>query len=368
MAIEGVPEKMLAAQVVEFNKPYNIDNIPTPTSLSPHDLLLKVAVAALCHTDRMVSAGVMGTKLPCTASHEGAGTVVATGSSITDFSPGDRVMAGLPFHRCGHCPDCLGSEELQHYCPNVKGHLGVTLDGAFAEYMLVDGRQASKLPDKVSFETAAPMACAGITIWGGIIRAGLKAGETIGLIGAGGGLGHLGCQFARAKGLQVVGIDAREEGLTLAKESGANVIIDARMGKEKAVEEVKRVTDGKGVDATVNISDAAEAAALACAVTKMHGLMVQIAQPTNISVPFAELIFRDIRIHGSLICSPNQAREMLELVAEQNITVKTNPFFGLKEIPKMVELARSGKMAGKAVNIIDEEETKRVKQRMEKSL
>ena len=241
----------------------------------------------------MVSAGIFGTKLPSTASHEGAGTVVAMGSSITDFNHGDRVMAGLPFHRCGHCADCLGSEELQHYCPNVKGHLGVTLDGAFAEYMLVDGRESSKLPDKVSFETAAPMACAGITIWGGILRADLKAGETIGLVGAGGGLGHLGCQFARAKGLQVVGIDAREEGLTLAKESGANVVIDARMGKEQVVEEVKRVTDGKGVDATVNLSDADEAAALACAVTKMHGLMVQIAQVS----------FSFIRIAGETLLS-----------------------------------------------------------------
>ncbi|KAL8955026.1 MAG: hypothetical protein Q9193_006952, partial [Seirophora villosa] len=80
----------------------------------------------------MVSAGIMGTKLPCTASHEGSGEVVALGSSVADFRMGDRVMAGLPMHRCGHCADCLGPEELKHYCPNIKGHVGVTLDGAFA--------------------------------------------------------------------------------------------------------------------------------------------------------------------------------------------------------------------------------------------
>ncbi|KAL8642455.1 MAG: hypothetical protein Q9228_000843 [Teloschistes exilis] len=365
MAIDGVSKTMLAAQVVEYNQPYRITNIPTPTSLSPHDLLLKVKVASLCHTDSMVSSGVFSTKLPCTASHEGCGEIIALGSSVTDFKHGDRVMAGLPLHRCGHCADCLGPEEFWHYCPNLTGHVGVTTDGAFAEYMVVDARESSKIPDKVSYETAAPMACAGITIWGGLVRAGLKAGETVALVGAGGGLGHLGCQFARAMGLQIVGIDARDEGLELARNSGAHVVVDARRGKEKTIEEVKKVTNGNGVDSAITLSDAPDAAALACAVTKMHGTMIQIAQPTNVSVPFAELIFRDIRIHGSLIAPRYEAQRMLDFVAEHNITVKTNPFYGLEEIPKLVELAHGGKMAGKGVVVVDEDETKKEKARRE---
>lgn len=226
----------------------------------------------------MVSAGIMGTPLPCIASHEGCGEVIALGSSVTYFKKGDRVMAGLPMHRCGHCPDCLGPDELKHYCRNVKGYVGVTLDGAFAEYMVADARESSQIPEGVSYETAAPMACAGVTIWGGLVRAGLKAGETVALVGAGGGLGHLGCQFAKAMGLQVVGIDARDEGLELARQLGAHVVVDARVGKEKVVEEVNKVTNGLGVDSALTISDAPEAAALACAITKMHGTMIQIAQ------------------------------------------------------------------------------------------
>ncbi|KAL8842216.1 MAG: hypothetical protein Q9170_000622 [Blastenia crenularia] len=363
MGIDGIPGKMLAAQVVEFNKPYKIHTIPTPTSLSKHDLLLKVKVASLCHTDGMVSSGIMGTQLPCIASHEGCGEVVALGSSVKDFKKGDRVMAGLPMHRCGYCTDCLGPDELKHYCPNIKGHVGVTTDGAFADYMVVDSRESSKIPDKVAYETAAPMACAGITVWGGLVRAGLKAGETVALVGAGGGLGHLGCQFAKAMGLQIVGIDARDEGLELASSLGAHAVVDARIGKEMVVEEVKKVTNGLGVDSTLVISDASDAAALGCAITKMHGLMIQIAQPPEVSIPFAELIFRDIRVHGSLIGPRYEAQRMLEFVAEHNITVKTNPFFGLEEIPHLVELAHSGKMAGKGVVIVDEDEIKKEKKR-----
>ncbi|KAL8759323.1 MAG: hypothetical protein Q9199_000854 [Rusavskia elegans] len=365
MAIEGVPNNMLAVQVFEYNKPYAFNDIPTPTSLSEYDLLLKIKVASLCHTDGMVSAGDFSTKLPCTASHEGCGEVVAWGSSVKDFKKGDRVMAAIPFHRCGHCPDCLGPEEFHHYCPNLEGHLGVTTHGAFAEYMLCDARVSSRIPDKVSYETAAPMACAGITIWGGLVNACLKAGETVALVGAGGGLGHLGCQFAKAMGLQVVGIDARDPGLDLARSSGADVVIDARIGKEKVVEEVKKVTDQKGVDSALTISDAPDAAALACAITKMHGTMVQIAQPPEVSIPYHELIFRDIRIHGSLLSRrlKSESIRMLDFVAEHNITVKTNPFFGLKEVPNLVELAHSGKMAGKGVVIVDEDEIRKEKER-----
>ena len=79
-------------------------------------------------------------------------------------------------------------------------------------------------------------------------------------------------------------------------------------------------------------------------------------------MPFAELIFRDIRLKGSLISTRAEAQHMLEIVAEHNITVKTNPFFGLHAIPKLLELAHSGKMAGKCVVIVDEEEIKRRKE------
>lgn len=71
------------------------------------------------------------------------------------------------------------------------------------------------------------------------------------------------------------------------------------------------------------------------------------------SVPFRELIFRDIKIHGSLICSPDEARQMMKVVAENGISVKTNPVQGLDEIPKLVELASSGKMVGKGIVIVD---------------
>lgn len=96
-ATQTVPQEMLACQVVEFKQPYKIHKIPAPqpSSLGPYDLLVKTAVASLCHTDGMVSEGIMGTKLPCVASHEGSGSVVAVGSEVRGFKQGDRVMNGI---------------------------------------------------------------------------------------------------------------------------------------------------------------------------------------------------------------------------------------------------------------------------------
>ncbi|KAI9717336.1 MAG: hypothetical protein M1812_004863 [Candelaria pacifica] len=309
----------------------------------------------------MVTAGTFGTSLPNTASHEGAGTVVAVGQSVKGFQVGDRVLAGLPHGRCGICTDCQGPENYRQYCNKVN-YVGVTIDGAFAEYMLVDARESMLLPDRLGFESAVPLACAGITVWRGVLQSGLKAGETLCIVGSGGGLGHLGIQFAKALGLRVIAIDARDEGLGLSRNCGADSVLDARLGKEKVVEEVKKVTNGGCADATVNVSDAKEAAALACAVTKVHGLMIQIAQPAEVCIPFVEFIFRDIRVHGSLISSKGEAQRMLDLVVEHDIKVKTNAFHGLKELPKAVELAHSGKMQGKPVILIDEEALRREKE------
>ena len=163
MGIENVPRKMKAIQVIEYNQPYQLREVDVPRDLAPPDLLVKIAVASNCHTDSMVQSGVFGTKLPCTGSHEGSGTVVALGSEAAErgFQEGMRVMCGIPLHPCGSCGDCLGPENQRQYCLKLDGHVGVHLDGCFAEYVKVESRSTTPLPDEVTFGSAAPLACAG---------------------------------------------------------------------------------------------------------------------------------------------------------------------------------------------------------------
>lgn len=240
-------------------------------------MLVKTAVASLCHTDFLVIEGVFNTKLPCTGSHEGSGTVVAVGGEVKDFKEGDRVMNGLGFHRCGTCDNCT-SENYQQYCESNEGSVGVRMDGNFAEYVRVDARNCAVLPEEVSFETAAPLACAGCTVFRALRQTELNSGQTVGIVGCGGGLGHLAIQFGKAMGLKVIGIDARDEGLALAKEHNPDLLLDARKGDAHLVEEIKKFTGKGGVDAAINLADAPQAAGTACAISKQHGLLVQISQ------------------------------------------------------------------------------------------
>lgn len=177
--------------------------------------------------------------------------------------------------------------------------------------------------------------------------------------------------MAKALDLKVIGIDARDEGLQLAKESGADVLIDARESSDSVISKVLEATGGSrassgspvgGADGTLNLSDANSAAGTACFVTKMHGTMVQIAQPPQVSIPFAELVFRDVKVVGSLIANREQTAEMLKLVADNEMKVRTNPFDGLDQMEKLVELAHSGKMSGKAVVLIDKEAIQKEKE------
>jgi len=123
--------------------------------------------------------------------------------------------------------------------------------------------------------------CAGRTAYRGVVQSKVPKGGWLALVGSGGGLGHLGIQFAKALGMKVIGIDARDEGLELSKSAGADLVVDARKGKDEVVKEVQQATDGVGCYATVNISEGRTAADIACAVTMMHGRMVQIAQVSH---------------------------------------------------------------------------------------
>ncbi|KIH87258.1 hypothetical protein SPBR_05104 [Sporothrix brasiliensis 5110] len=366
----AIPDSMKAVQVVEYNQPYVLSTVAVPKDLEPHDLLVKVAVASFCHTDLMVLEGKFGgTKKPITGSHEGSGTVVAIGSAVAasrEFKVGDRVMCGTPRNTCGACGECTGPESNRQYCSALEGHCGVlSVDGFFAEYARVDARWTTLLPGNVSLLAAAPLACAGRTAWRGlqqaIQHASLKPRSWVCVVGAGGGLGHMAVQFAVQSGMRVIGIDARPEGLAATREAGAELVLDARDGKDANVAAVQEVTGALagGVDATLLVADVTSAAALACAVTRKHGTVVELAQPDTFTIPFAELIMRDIKLVGSCFCSPQESRDMVASIQKHGIELHTVPFQGLEKIHDLVELVRSGTIKGKAAIVVDDAQVQR---------
>ena len=98
-------------------------------------------------------------------------------------------MCGIPLHPCGNCFDCANPSGDSQYCINLEGHIGVQTHGCFADYVRADSKSSTPLPDEVTFLSAAPLACAGRTVWRSVLQAELKEGETVVLVGSGGGLG-----------------------------------------------------------------------------------------------------------------------------------------------------------------------------------
>jgi propanol-preferring alcohol dehydrogenase len=137
----------------KFHKPYQIRSVPVPdpSALHPHALLVKVAAASYCHTDHMVRSGIFASPLPITASHEGA---------ATRFQPGDRVLSGLQRNRYYVCKECTDDPLNTQFYSRSDGAIGIKGDGAFTEYMVIDGREAGRVPPGLPFAAAAPLACA----------------------------------------------------------------------------------------------------------------------------------------------------------------------------------------------------------------
>ena len=184
--------------------------------------------------------------LPLALGHEVAGVVESIGSQVTNVKVGDRVCLHYNI-ACGDCTYCSSGHE--QFCATVK-MLGHHVDGGYAEYISIPARNAVPLPEEISFEAGATLMCASATAMHALRKSRLKAGETVAIFGVG-GLGMSAIQLARAMGaIEVFAVDIKRDKLELASEYKA-ISIDASRGD--AVEEIRKLTKGKGVNVALEM-------------------------------------------------------------------------------------------------------------------
>ncbi|CCG81730.1 Alcohol dehydrogenase [Taphrina deformans PYCC 5710] len=343
---------MKAARVHAKGKEYSIDEVSVPEVERETDLVIQIKAASLCHTDFMVRDGVFGDNYPITGSHEAVGIVHEVGSAVQNFSKGDRVGTLAFQNACGSCPDCKAGLDI--YCENLSGMGGVTTDGGFAGYMKCDSRFCVKIPESLPFPQAAPLMCAGATIYGALKKCRLSKGDLVGIVGVG-GLGHIGIQLAKCMGLNVVAIDSRKEPIDLAKtlkyppDLTINVKDTEAKDAMKRISEMRKNTDWPGLDACIVATDSSPAFLYSADITRKHGLMVVVGQPADpVQVTYHSLIFRNIKVIGSLLSNVDEAQEMLKIIAEKDIkiTVKEYP---MAKVNDMVEDTHKENMKGRLV-------------------
>jgi propanol-preferring alcohol dehydrogenase len=285
---------MKAVRMVEAGKPLALQYIPIP-SIGEKDILVRVRAAGICHSDAHYRAGrsSMG-RLPITLGHEVAGEVELIGHQVTNVKAGERVCLhyNISCNECYHC--AMGNEQ---FCDTVR-MIGHHVDGGYAEYVAVPERNAIHLPDEIPFEEGATLMCASATALHALRKARLRAGETVAVFGVG-GLGLSAIQLAKASGaIQVFAVDIKQDKLELAAEYGA-IPVDA--SRVDAVEEIRKFTNGKGVNVALELIGLTRTMGQAIEVLGALGRAVLVGltnQPVSIDT-YTQVLGKEAEIIGS---------------------------------------------------------------------
>jgi propanol-preferring alcohol dehydrogenase len=194
-----------------------MDDLPDPVPGS-EEILVKVSVCGVCHTELDEIEGRLQSKLPVVLGHQVVGKVAALGSGAKRFQLGDRVGIAWIYSACGRCHFCQGGNE--NLCSDFKG-TGCHVNGGYAQYMVVSEGYAYLIPQKFSDSQAAPLLCAGAIGYRDLALSGIQRGQTLGLFGFGASA-HIVIQVAKYWGGEVFVFTRSEEHRELAKKLGAS--------------------------------------------------------------------------------------------------------------------------------------------------
>src|SRR5208283_1010701 len=211
---------MKAAVVPAVNGKWEVKEWQTPKA-GPNQVVIRIHASGLCYTDVHITHGIIPTQFPRVLGHEPVGEIVEIGAGVTSRRVGDRVGVGWVQKGCGRCEWCLrGTKEL---CPNAIS-TGIGLQGSHAEYMLAYADATMLIPDKLRYEQAAPIFCAGYTVWSGLRLADPKPHERIAVVGIG-GLGHLALQYSKASGFETIAVTQSKDKEKMIRDLGADEVV-----------------------------------------------------------------------------------------------------------------------------------------------
>jgi NAD+-dependent secondary alcohol dehydrogenase Adh1 len=316
-----------------------------PEVSGPLDVLVRIGGAGVCATDLHAIEGLMepaGVTLPLVLGHENAGWVEEIGTAVTTVVPGDAVLVYPPYS-CGLCVACRRGNDM--HCARHE-FTGLSVDGGFAEYVLVSERSLLKLPAGVEPVGVAPHADAGLTAYHAVRRQAHLAvpGTTAVVIGAG-GVGHIALQLIRELGSSaVVAVDTDERRRRLAKTLGADEVLDG----PGAVDAVRELTGGRGADLVFDFVGTDETHAASTAMLARGGTFSIVGYGGIVPAPSAALVGLEQSLVGNLVGTWVDLWELLQLHAAGRITLQTETH-PLDAVNDVLAKLRDGEVTGRAV-------------------
>lgn len=318
--------------------------VPTPAS---DEILVNVKYSGVCHTDLHAWKGdwPLATKLPLVGGHEGAGIVVAKGENVANFELGE--FAGIKWLNgsCLGCEFCLKGAESDCADAILSGY---TVNGTFQEYATAKAVHAAKIPKETNLAEIAPILCAGITVFKALKVSGANPGEWVAITGAGGGLGSLAIQYARAMGFRVVGIDTGAAKAQLCKELGAEAFIDFATTPDLK-SEIAEATKG-GPHAVIHVAVSEQAIGVSTEYIRPCGTIVLVGMPAGAEVRSNVFnhVVKSISIKGSYVGNREDTAEALDFFA-RGLVHSPITIVGLSELETVYDMMLSNKIIGRYV-------------------
>ncbi|WKZ38024.1 MAG: zinc-binding dehydrogenase [Anaerolineales bacterium] len=319
-------------------------DFPTPQP-GPGEALIRLHAAALNRMDVMVRNGWQGLnlELPHINGADGAGEISALGEGVSGLQVGDPVVINANLG-CGQCEFCVNKQD--NMC--LKWHLlGETVRGTYAEYVCLPVRQLYKLPVNFDVHKAAAAALVYQTTWHSMVkRGGVKAGETVAIVGAGGGVNSASIQIAKYLGAQVIVIGSNSKKLEKAEALGADILID-RSNEEDWSKVVFFATGKRGAD--VVIDNVGATFPLSLRALRKGGRLLTVG---NSGAPRFEIdnryIFaKHLAIIGSTMSTLAEFAEVMDLIAAGTLSPVVDQTFPLQEAAAAQERLWRGENFGK---------------------
>ena len=312
-----MPTDVQALITTGANKPFERGTI-TRRDPRAHDVVIDIAYAGICHSDIHQAREEWGQALfPMVPGHEIAGTVSAVGSEVTSYAVGDRVGVGCFVDSCRECENCLAGEE--QYCLkgevatyNGKEYDGEPTFGGYSRSIVVDENYVLGIPEGVGLDVAAPLLCAGITLYSPLKHWGAGPGKRVAIVGMG-GLGHMGVKIAHALGAEVTVLSQ-----TLSKQEDG-----ARLGADHyyATSDKQTFKDLRGTfDLIINTVAANLPVDRYLSLLRLDGTMVNVGIPDSPD-SFHAFSLAGMRrsMAGSKIGGIRETQEMLDFCAEHGL-------------------------------------------------
>lgn len=241
-----------------------------------NEVLVKMECSGVCHSDCMcLEVAGKYSQIP---GHEGIGKVVKLGPGVSNDLLGKRVGVKWLYSACNNCTSC--KKGRINHCANQR-NTSRSVRGTLQQYVVAHADFVTHIPAGVPSEVAAPLLCAGLSLAGAVSKLSpeIQPGEYVAIVGAGGGLGHIGVQIATSKGYKVIAIDSGSEKEKLCKDMGAVAFID--YAKQDTIQAVKDLTDGEGAHAIICVAGSERAYTQAPSLVRNFGVFVCVGLPPD---------------------------------------------------------------------------------------